>query len=261
MGRFQRPPGRAWCVQFSALVMKVGLCGWTIGMREYFERFPVVEVQQTFYHPPALRTLLRWREAAPDGFEFTLKAWQLITHRASSRTYRRFKGTLTDSEKADCGAFQWTDVVRNAWNTTAECAHVLRASSVLFQCPASFRPIDENVANMRLFFGNAERHGLRFLWEPRGPWPAELVLSLCRELGLVHVVDPFVNASVTPELLYYRLHGITGARHVYTDDELRRLADLVPPTGEAYVLFNEMARSEDSDRFLRLMARRESGRR
>lgn len=49
-------------------------------MREYFERFSIVEVQQTFYEPPARSTLLRWRESAPQGFEFTLKAWQLITH-------------------------------------------------------------------------------------------------------------------------------------------------------------------------------------
>lgn len=241
-------------MQFRALVLKVGLCGWTIGMREYFERFPVVEVQQTFYHPPEPRTLVRWREAAPEGFEFTLKAWQLITHRASSRTYRRFRGELTGEQKAGCGAFQWTDIVRSAWETTAECARLLRASSVLFQCPASFRPEGENVDNMRRFFGNAPRHGLRFLWEPRGPWPADLVLSLCRELDLVHVVDPFVNPSVTPELIYYRLHGIAGARHVYTDAELRRLGEMVPRQDEAYVLFNEMARDEDSARFLRLIA-------
>ena len=203
-------------------MIKVGLCGWTIGINEYFERFPVVEVQQTFYHPPEPRTMLRWREAAPIGFEFTLKAWQLITHRATSSTYRRFKGQLTESEKDDCGSFQWTDVVRKAWNTTADCARILHASSVLFQCPASFRPLDENFDRMRRFFQSVERHGLRFLWEPRGPWPADVLLTLCRELELVHVVDPFVNQSVTPELIYYRLHGITGARHVYSDAELRR---------------------------------------
>ena len=47
--------------------MRVGLCGFTISAAAYFETFPVVEVQQTFYEPPSQRTLLRWREQSPDG--------------------------------------------------------------------------------------------------------------------------------------------------------------------------------------------------
>lgn len=237
-------------------MIKVGLCGWTIAQREYFERFPVVEVQQTFYHPPPQHTLRRWRSTAPPGFEFTLKAWQLITHEATSRTYRRFRGTLSESEKREVGAFRWSATVRGAWQTTLECARILRASSVLFQCPASFRPTDENLERMRVFFRNAPREGFRFLWEPRGPsWPSELVERLCRELELIHTVDPFVNESTTPELIYWRLHGITGARHIYTDDELRRLAAMLPANTEAYVMFNNIPRDGDSDRFMRLVGR------
>ena len=33
--------------------VKIGLCGFTIAIGEYPRRFPVVEVQQTFYQPPA----------------------------------------------------------------------------------------------------------------------------------------------------------------------------------------------------------------
>ncbi|HJT16927.1 MAG TPA: hypothetical protein VJ853_06050 [Thermoanaerobaculia bacterium] len=35
------------------MAIKVGLCGFTIGASAYFKTFPVVEVQQTFYDPPA----------------------------------------------------------------------------------------------------------------------------------------------------------------------------------------------------------------
>lgn len=65
--------------------LKVGLCGFTIGVAAYFETFEVVEVQQTFYDPPAPRTLERWRAQAPPGFEFTMKAWQVITHASTSK--------------------------------------------------------------------------------------------------------------------------------------------------------------------------------
>src|SRR3712207_8061963 len=83
-----------------------------------------------------------------------------------------------------------------------------------------------------------------------GQWPSDVVGDLCRELGLVHAVDPFVTETLTPERTYFRLHGVTGARHVYTDDELRRLrAMLSEHAQDAYVLFNNIPRVIDAERF------------
>lgn len=45
--------------------VKVGCCGFPGGMAAYFREWEVVEVQQTFYRPPELRTARRWRETAP----------------------------------------------------------------------------------------------------------------------------------------------------------------------------------------------------
>jgi uncharacterized protein YecE (DUF72 family) len=231
--------------------VRVGLCGFTMAFADYVHEFPVVEVQQTFYQPPADATLLRWRRQAPPGFEFTLKAWQLITHEASSPTYRRLRRPLDADERRDCGSFRTTPVVLEAWTRTLQCARLLRATAVLLQCPRSFRPTSENTDRVRRFFATVERpSGLRILWEPRGAWPAELVLDLCRELDLVHVVDPLVDTTVTPEQTYLRLHGLTGARHVYTEDELASIAASIPPAGTAYVMFNNLPRIGDARRFL-----------
>ena len=82
-----------------------------------------------------------------------------------------------------------------------------------------------------------------------GSWPDELVRSLCEELDLTHAADPFLRPSLTP-LAYYRLHGITGARHVYTDEELARLAEIAA-AGPAYVMFNNLPRAADAWRFSR----------
>jgi uncharacterized protein YecE (DUF72 family) len=235
-------------------VIKIGLCGFTIGAREYFETFSVLEVQQTFYEPPAARTLARWREQAPPDFEFTMKAWQLITHRWTSRTYQRLKTSLTDAEREQCGAFQSTPVVMKAWSTTLACARLLRATAILFQCPASFRAEAENVANMRGFFGAIERPaGIRLLWEPRGPWPDALLQELCAELGLIHVVDPFDRPAIPQPLTYWRLHGIGNHYHVYTDKELRALVTMLPAEGEAYVMFNNIPRVRDAGRFAAML--------
>ena len=68
--------------------IKLGMCGFTIGAATYFKKFPVVEVQQTFYDPPPLATIERWGAQAPADFEFTMKAWQVITHFGTSRTYK-----------------------------------------------------------------------------------------------------------------------------------------------------------------------------
>lgn len=95
--------------------------------------------------------------------------------------------------------------------------------------------------------------GVRILWEPRGPWPPELVLELCRELQLVHVVDPFAAATVTPEQTYLRLHGVTGARHVHTSAELDAVAAALPDAGTAYVMFNNLPRIGDARRFRHLV--------
>jgi uncharacterized protein YecE (DUF72 family) len=236
-------------------MIRVGLCGVTIGLRKYVETFPVLEVQQTFYEPPAPKTMLRWRETASEGFEFTIKAWQLITHRSSSRTYRRLKTLLSEEERAQCGGFQTTPVVMRAWETTLAATGLLRATAILFQCPASFRAEPANVTSMRRFFGAIERpRGIRFLWEPRGPWPDALVAELCGELALTHVVDPFEREAIRQPITYWRLHGIGNAYHVYTDAELRSLIPRLPRRDqEAYVMFNNVPRVADARRFMALL--------
>lgn len=234
-------------------VVRVGLCGWTISRAAYLRTFPLVEVQHTFYEPPADVLLRRWRAEVPAAFEFTIKAWQLVTHESGSPTYRRMKQPLPAEARGNVGAFRSTPPVLRAWERTLECAAILRATAILLQCPRSFRPTDANVERMRTFLQQVERPAGRLLWEPRGDWPETLVRDLCRELELAHVVDPMHGETVTPEETYYRLHGTTGSRHVHTTDELRRLRDLVQGRVRPYVLFNNLPRVGDAERFLDLL--------
>lgn len=242
--------------------IKVGLCGFTIALARYAQSFPVVEVQHTFYEPPADRVMRGWKQAMPSDFEFTLKAWQLITHESKSPTYRRLKRALTAEERAGCGAFRDSEIVHAALSRTLECAKLLGARKLLFQSPASFGPTAENIQRLRYFFTHIAKArratDLLYYWEPRGPaWTsrAPLAAELCAELGLGCVVDPFVDvvpSGAAPP--YLRLHGVSGARHVFSDQELARLADMTPPN--AYVLFNNIPRANDSRRFLQLLAQR-----
>ena len=224
-----------------------------MAMAEYVKHFAVVEVQQTFYQPPQVKTLEKWRADAPDDFEFTMKAWMLITHEARSPTYRRLKRELTEEEREQCGSFKPTPMVREALAVTLACAEALAARRLLFQCPASFKPTKDNIKNMRAFFSGIERPpDLQFLWEPRGGWPDQLVKELCHELDLTHVVDPFAARTVTPRRPYFRLHGRTGFRYVYEDDELEELYAMLPRDKTSYVLFNNVRMREDATRFQEL---------
>ncbi len=51
----------------------------------YADRFPVVEVDSTFYRPPTPRMVRGWRDRTPDGFKFALKVPQVITHQKQLR--------------------------------------------------------------------------------------------------------------------------------------------------------------------------------
>jgi uncharacterized protein YecE (DUF72 family) len=237
--------------------VKLGMCGFTIAAAAYFRQFSVVEVQQTFYDPPPAPTLARWRTDAPPDFEFTIKAWQVITHYRTSSTYRRLRRPLSELHRSRAGGFRLSETTLGAWRITVESARVLEATAILFQCPASFTATEENVRAMREFLLAIERPAhVRLLWEPRGPWPDELVRELCRELDLIHAVDPFVRPSLTPELLYWRLHGNRSHHASYTDDELKQIVRWLAaaPGVEAYVLFNNIPRVGDVARFRSLLA-------
>ena len=241
-------------------MLRVGLCGFTMSIEDYPLYFPVVEVQQTFYEPPRELTLRRWVEGTPPGFEFTLKAWQLVTHPGTSPTYRRIKRPMTPADRAGAGFFQDSAIVAEGYRRSIECARALRATAMLFQCPSSFTPDPQNVDRMRAFFTRVERpSGLRFLWEPRGSrWVAarEEARAIARELDLVHVIDPFVTPPPEkPAPVYWRLHGIGGARHSYTDAQLVRLkqmAEAARGDSPAWILFNNLPRVADARRFRKL---------
>lgn len=233
--------------------IKIGTCGFSGSRADYAQHFSCVEVQQTFYQPPLLATLERWRQQVPDHFEFTLKAWQLITHQAKSPTYKRLKINLSEQEKAEAGFFRPTSIVDQAWQLTLACARALKASTILFQCPASFTQTPEHIRYLVDFFTRIERADLTLCWEPRGDWDRQVIKELCQELALWHVVDPFAATTLTPGQCYFRLHGRQGWRYQYEQQELTELAELLPTDTPCYVFFNNVHMREDALLFKKLL--------
>lgn len=241
--------------------IRVGTCGFRASHEETFADFDALEVQKTFYQPPQLSTAQRWRSEAPDSFRFTVKAWQLITHEASSPTYRRLSEDLTDAEKKRVGSFRTNEVTLRGWRTTRKIAEALDADGVLFQTPKSFEAEATNRERLRRFVSEIDSAGLDLYFEPRGEsWTDEVLVPLLEELDLTHAVDPFIRDPLGTGPGYFRLHGrpAYAYSYAYTDEDLDELLEYLPEDRPAFVFFNNAAMTEDARRTIE---RLESGQR
>ncbi len=231
--------------------IKIGCCGFPVSRDKYYSTFPVVEIQQTFYQPPKIKTARKWKAEAPEDFEFLIKAWQVITHRHTSPTYRRLKKSPGNPE--NYGSFKNTREVKEAWEITKEFAEALGATGILFQCPSSFAPTADNISSMREFFFNIKPAEFSLFLELRGEWQTEQIKSICAELGLFPALDPFSREIIKSEIGYFRLHGKGGYKYAYTEEDLMQLARICSEFSRGYCLFNNISMFSDARRFLELL--------
>ncbi len=234
--------------------LRVGLCGWQTAQAVYYQNFDLIEINSSFYKLPQRKTAQRWREQAPEGFMYTLKAWQVITHEPYSPTYAKSGLEIPGNQWKYYGSFRQSAQVMDAWLRTREIALVLRAPVVLFQCPAQFTPTDEHIRDLRAFFTAIDRAGMLCAWEPRGQgWTTGLVHDLCRELDLIHALDPFLGVPAYGSPRYFRLHGGADYSYKFTDADLELLRTWIG-NQDCYCLFNNVEMWNDATRFKALLA-------
>ncbi|MER6344981.1 DUF72 domain-containing protein [Streptomyces sp. NPDC001595] len=256
----------------------VGTCSWTdralVGsgwypkgrrdaegrLRHYAERFPVVEVDAAYYALPSERNSRLWVARTPDGFQFDVKAFSLLTGHPTRAA------VMPDGLPADA---RDPGVLREVWaRFSAGIAPLRRAGrlgGVLFQFPPWFRP----GARSEAFLAETARRtqGWPVTVEFRHPewWceeRAEATRGLLARYGMAAVaVDmnrhlptsvPPVLPVTSPRLSVVRFHGRSTAwgtgskedrfRHTYGDDELAewlpRLRSLADRVERVHVLFN-----------------------
>ena len=243
--------------------IKVGTCGFSRSRRLVYSRLDVVEVQQTFYDPRVHESLQRIAREAPGGFEFTAKAWMLVTHKYNSKLWRRLKGEVPYS-KEFFGDMKINEAVCWAWEETVKAASILGATIIVLQTPASFRATDSNMRNVKEFMSKCRPDGFQLVWEPRGDWwsKPELLSRISEELGII-IAGDVLRGRIPPdsqETLYARLHGLGGRevnyKYKYTDEDLMKLYSIVKDLGkkENYILFNNIYSFTDALRFKQLIA-------
>ncbi len=246
------------------MLIKVGCCGFPVSRSKYYKTFNVVEIQQTFYDLPRIEIIKRWREEAGPQFEFTVKAWQILTHPPSSPTWRRMRTRIEPSLRDKYGFLKPTKENFEAWDKFIEVIKPLNARIIVFQTPPSFGYSKEHVANVKEFFSSINRRNYLIAWEPRGTWYEyrNELSKLLNELDLIHIVDPLRRAPARiTKLLYFRLHGLgpseVNYKYKYTDNDLKKLKDIVfefkDQVREIYVMFNNIYMFNDAIRFKQII--------
>ncbi len=241
-------------------MINIGCCGFPVARKRYYEVFSIVELQQTFYQLPKPETARKWREEAPPDFEFTLKAWQGITHLTSSPTYRKSKIVLSESQQKNLGHFKPTSDVFRAWEETVRIAEILEAKVIVLQTPPNFKQTEQNVENLNRFLQQVTPSPFILAIEFRSPWESHIIRRLGEQFGIVHCVDPFKENSQVGDIRYYRLHGSPPGermyRYKYTESDFQFLKrklqeDLLQPMDAIYLMFNNLNMWEDAREFIR----------
>ncbi|MCE4599673.1 MAG: DUF72 domain-containing protein, partial [Desulfurococcales archaeon] len=194
----------------------IGTCGFQKSRKLHYDRLDVVELQQTFYNPPNSETLRKWRKEAPSHFEFTVKAWMLITHEYNKKLWSRLKRDIPGKVE-NYGSFKATDEVLWAWKETLRSAIDVKSKIIVFQTPASFKPEKRSLENLINFIEvikhDIMKHDIKIAWEPRGEWwnKRNLLEKISVEHNLIIVGDILKNRLIESEyndIVYMRLHGL-----------------------------------------------------
>lgn len=219
----------------------------------YASHFDSVEINSTFYRPPAPASARKWVEQTPDGFEFSVKLYQKFTHpemfvKATGKDPHELGQADVDEFKAGL----------------APIAEAGRLGALLAQFPASFR----NEPGAREY--------LAWLLETFREYPTavelrhrswsdqlEQTLAILAATGSawVQIDEPKFRLSIrqtfrpnTPGLFYMRLHGRNAAKwwnherseerydYLYSPEELTPVVETVREaarsTRKSYVYLN-----------------------
>lgn len=201
-GGEEHPAREAWPRE---MPVRIGTSGWayrhwrgrlyprTLPARRHLEhyarRFPTVEINSTYYRLPPASVFESWRDAAPEGFRYAVKAPGVITH----------EKRLADVER-DLDEF-------------LERATLLRdhLGPMLFQFPPGFHA---DVKRLRAFL-DLLPDGLACAFELRHrSWYAHDVRGMLARKGAAWVVHDYGRRgsplwSTSPRV-YLRLHGPSG---------------------------------------------------
>jgi uncharacterized protein YecE (DUF72 family) len=217
--------------------VRVGCAGWSIPtaqaaefpaggthLERYAQRFPVVEINSSFYRPHRPATYARWAAATPDGFRFAVKVPKEITHKRK--------------------LLNWEEPLERFLEEAGNLGEKL--GPLLVQLPPRLQ-FDAGTA-AAFFAGLRQRFTRGVVCEPRHPsWftPEGEALLAGYQVGRVAADPAAVPAAAEPGgwqgLVYYRLHGSPRVYYsAYSSEYLDALALRLRSTG-GWCIFDNTA--------------------
>ena len=189
----------------------------------YAERFDTVEINNTFYRLPAPETFVDWREQAPLGFLYAVKASKYLTH-------------LKKLKDPDAPVQLFTERARHLQG---------RLGPVLYQLPPHWGCNPDRLRGLVAVLPAGFRHVIEF----RDPsWYTDEVRAILTAAGLSFCVHDMHGIEsprwVTGPLVYLRFHGPTAIKYAgeYGRPLLEPWAEWVKECRqngrEVYVYFN-----------------------
>ncbi|MES2288445.1 MAG: DUF72 domain-containing protein [Pseudomonadota bacterium] len=235
-------------------LLRIGTAGWSIpaavcdafpGGGSHLERYSQIlsaaEINSSFYRPHRYSTYVRWAEAVPAHFRFSVKLPREITHT------RRLIG----AESAIDSFLEETQGLGT------------KLDVILIQLPPSLT-FDPHVA-ADFFRAFQERTDIQIALEPRhASWFTDEVSAwlTSRETARVAADPSIASGGDRPAgwggLRYFRLHGSPEMyRSSYTEDHIRALAKEIanptPPSPPPWCIFDNTASGAALSDALRLI--------
>ncbi|BCB75474.1 DUF72 domain-containing protein [Phytohabitans flavus] len=234
----------------------------------YAEKFPLVEVDATYYSPPAEQTAALWAERTPPGFTFNIKAFSLLTGHPT-KVSALYKDLRPETEKknvypGDLEPAAYEQVWERFLSALQPLVDAGKLGALLFQFPPWFTirrsnkqyllEVQRRVRPLRAvyefrhaswFEGGNRDETLEFLREHKLPY-----VSVDMPQGYKSSIPPVLAA--TADLAVVRFHGHSEKwtsndihekfGYLYTDRELKdwapKLKKLASQAEQMHVLTN-----------------------
>jgi uncharacterized protein YecE (DUF72 family) len=250
-------------------------------LKFYASRFPLVEVDSTYYYPPSEKNSVLWIERTPPEFTFNIKAYSLLTNHPTrpDSLYGDVKAELAPEVLQKRRVYRDTlpdDAVEEVWDRFRQALFPLHSAgklgAVLFQFPQWFTISRKNKAYIEECASRLADYRVAVEFRHKS-WMEERNLEETlsflegRDLPLVCVDMPQgfdsslppVAAATAKDLAMVRFHGrdpdawqtksetaSERFRYDYKKEELNewvpKIEDLSEHTRETHVLMNNCYR-------------------
>jgi uncharacterized protein YecE (DUF72 family) len=191
---------------------------------EYYARhFACVEINATFYHRFKDKTYEKWKQQAPEGFLYVIKASRWITH-------RKF---LLDAHEEIAECYRSASLLQDHFGL------------ILLQLHPKTPYDPQRLRTALQAFGHVDKVAVEFRNEK---WYNNEIHTMLEDLGAVFCASDAPRLPladwVTSDKAYIRMHGRKGwYRYHYSPDELAQVAEMAQKMAmrgarEIYIFFN-----------------------